>query len=349
MEIMPTFPTLTSERLNLRLFRMEDAATVQRLAGVPEVALMTLHIPHPYPDGAAEGWIATHAAGFEHGTAFIFAICRRSDGRLMGAISLMLEQEHDTAELGYWLGVPFWNQGYATEAAAALLEFGFETLGLRRIFARHFRHNPASGRVMRKLGMVYEGRARQMCRRADSIGDEESYGILAGEWRENRPRRAAVDPIRPIEPADRTWVESLLREEWGGVEVVSRGRILHPADLPGFVALLAGERQGLATYRIDGGDCELVTLNSLCPRLGLGRRLIEAVRSAAAGAGCRRLWLITTNDNTGALAFYQHLGFRLAALHRGAIAESRRLKPAIPETGSHGIPIRDELELEMDL
>ena len=350
---MENLPVLQTDRLILRPYTTADAPDVQTLAGQPEVALMTIHIPYPYPDGAAEAWIATHAAGFFQGTSFIFAITRKADGVLMGGISLMADRENGTAELGYWLGIPFWNQGYATEAAEAAVAYGFETLGLRRIYARYFRHNPASGRVMRKLGMIFEGRNRQAQRRAGRVADEECYGLLAEDWRALRRPAAQAFPdrslVRPVEPADRFWILALLRGHWNGEEVVSRGRVLRPADLPGFVALVAGEPQGLATYEIRAAGCELVTLNSLAPRLGLGRRLVDAVREAAAAAGCRRLWLVTTNDNTEALAFYQRIGFRLAALHRDALAESRALKPAIPLTGHLGIPIRDELELELGI
>jgi RimJ/RimL family protein N-acetyltransferase len=350
---METLPVLQTERLILRPFALTDALLVRELAGQPEVALMTIHIPYPYPDGAAEAWIATHAAGFDQGASFIFAITRRPDGTLMGGISLMADRENGTAELGYWLGIPHWNRGYATEAAEAVVAYGFETVGLRRIYARYFRHNPASGRVMRKLGMVYEGRNRAAQRRAGRVADEECFGLLAEDWRAlRRPAAPAVvdrSLVRPVEASDRTWILSLLRGHWGGEEVVSRGRVLRPAGLPGFVALLAGEPQGLATYEIRAPECELVTLNSLTPRLGLGRRLVEAVRAAAAGAGCRRLWLVTTNDNTEALAFYQRIGFHLAALHRDTMTESRVLKPSIPDTGHLGIPIRDEIELELEI
>jgi len=151
--------------------------------------------------------------------------------------------------------------------------------------------------------------------------------------------------IHPLKPSDRPWVSRFMIDRWGALTVVSRGRVHQPDELPGFVALQGDNPVGLATYRIEGDECELVTIDSLVEGMGIGTALIEAVRQAA--EGCRRLWLITTNDNTPALRFYQKRGFTLAALHRNALEQSRKLKPEIPLIGMDGIPIRDEIELEM--
>lgn len=131
--------------------------------------------------------------------------------------------------------------------------------------------------------------------------------------------------------------------------MVSRGRLHDPSTLPGFAAFVGDDLVGAATYRTDGPDCELVTIDAVVEGAGIGTALVEAVARAARGHGCTRLWLITTNDNLRALRFYQRRGFRLAALHRDALETSRRLKPSIPQTGLHGIPLRDELELERSL
>jgi GNAT superfamily N-acetyltransferase len=135
----------------------------------------------------------------------------------------------------------------------------------------------------------------------------------------------------------------MLTNQWGAVRVVSRGTMHHPDKLPGFI--IAG--MGALTYHIEDDECEVVTLNSLVEGRGVGSALIAAARSVAQENDCKRLWLITTNDNMHALRFYQKQGFMIAALHRNAIAASRRLKPEIPEIGFDGIPIRDEIELEI--
>ncbi len=130
---------------------------------------------------------------------------------------------------------------------------------------------------------------------------------------------------------------------------MTRGRVHDASALPAYVARDGDQRVGLATYRIDGSDCELVSLNSERDGAGVGGTLLAAVAAAARSAGCKRLWLITTNDNLPALRFYQKRGFRLLRIHRDALEASRRLKPSIPRIGMGGIELRDEIELEMRL
>lgn len=155
--------------------------------------------------------------------------------------------------------------------------------------------------------------------------------------------------IQKVSGSDRIWMKHLLQERWGSSQIVSRG-IIHQADeLPGFVAWVEGERRGLITFNIEADSCEIVSLDSLRHGLGIGTALIEAVRNEAISSGCSRLWIITTNDNTRAMRFYQRGGFGFAALYRGAVNRSRELKPSIPHLGNDGIPITDEVEFEMNL
>jgi GNAT superfamily N-acetyltransferase len=158
-----------------------------------------------------------------------------------------------------------------------------------------------------------------------------------------------VVSVRPLEDRDRPWARASLEETWGSVMVASRGRLQDASILAGFVAEDGGRPVGLATYRVDGDDCELVSINSARERRGAGAALLEAVAGAARAAGCSRVWLITTNDNLHAMRFYQRRGWDLVALHRDAMARSRELKPEIPERGEEGIPIRHELEFELRL
>jgi DNA-3-methyladenine glycosylase I len=148
---------------------------------------------------------------------------------------------------------------------------------------------------------------------------------------------------------DKGWVLEWIAEQWVTPQVVAHGQVYQPHQLPGFAARPArggGEPVGLLTYTIEGRDCEIVTLDSRQPDRGVGTALVAAVEKLARQAGCRRVWLVTTNDNLHALAFYQKRGFRICRVDPGAVDRARRIKPEIPQVGSENIPIHDELELE---
>jgi RimJ/RimL family protein N-acetyltransferase len=175
-------PTLSTARLILRPFTLEDAPVVQRLAGAHEVADTTLNIPHPYREGVAEAWILTHKQLFRVGVLATFALVLAASDELIGAIGLRIEAVHSRAELGYWIGVSHWGKGYCTEAARAVVAYGFDVLGLMRVHASHLTRNPASGRVMQKLGMRHEGKLRKHVRKSDVLEDLEIYAILRHEF-----------------------------------------------------------------------------------------------------------------------------------------------------------------------
>jgi len=155
--------------------------------------------------------------------------------------------------------------------------------------------------------------------------------------------------LRALTATDRDWVDEIMRAEWGAAVVVAHGTLFRPSELPGFVAVVGGQPAGLLTYAIEGGACEVVTLNSWKEGLGVGTALLEAAKQAAGRAGCGRLFLVTTNNNLHALRFYQKRGFVISAVRPNAIAESRKLKPEIPLTDEDGLPIRDEIELEVKI
>ena len=153
--------------------------------------------------------------------------------------------------------------------------------------------------------------------------------------------------IRPKSEGDRPWIDSILASRWGGPLVVVRGAAIDARLLP---ALIAGERDGLATYREKERHlAELITLDALRPCQGIGTALLNAVAVQMRARGASVLQVTTTNDNLDALRFYQRRGFRLVRVRPGAVDEARRLKPTIPVTGAYGIALRDELDLELDL
>jgi GNAT superfamily N-acetyltransferase len=155
--------------------------------------------------------------------------------------------------------------------------------------------------------------------------------------------------VAPSRAADRPVVGEFL-EGFHTRRVARRGELVDALEHPSLLAWSGEQLVGVATYVVEDGECELLTLHARHQRSGIGTALVSAVVDVARAAGCRRLWVVTTNDNVDALRFYQRRGFRLAGLRPGAVAESRQmLKPEIPLMGEHGIELRDELELEMDL
>lgn len=182
-------PLLRTERLLLRPFTLDDAPEVMGLAGDRQVSATTLTVPHPYELHHATGWIATHQKQWDEGKEAIFAVCEHgggggggANGTLVGAIGLALNLPQSRAELGYWIGVPYWGRGYATEASLALVRYGFRELGLNRVFSCHFDGNPASGRVMEKLGMKREGLMRGHVKKWEEYHDSVYYGFSRAEW-----------------------------------------------------------------------------------------------------------------------------------------------------------------------
>ena len=155
------------------------------MAGDARVAETTRRIPHPYEDGVAEDWINSHERAFRENSQVVFAITLRQSAALVGAIGLTVSPEANEAELGYWVGVPFWNRGIATEAAIAVIDYGFSQLRLCTIVARHLVRNRSSGRVMQKAGMR---RDEQNHRTMEKNGREEtlnSWLLLREDWEAN--------------------------------------------------------------------------------------------------------------------------------------------------------------------
>ncbi len=155
--------------------------------------------------------------------------------------------------------------------------------------------------------------------------------------------------VRVPTAEDNEWAKEYLRNQWGSDVMVVHGKRYITAEQPMFIALLERMRAGIVTYQIDAKtrSCEILSLDSLYEGVGVGSALIQAVKVVAVEAGCKRLWLITTNDNIKALQFYQRRGFRMVKIHLDAVNESRKIKPEIPMIAENGIPLQDEIEFEM--
>lgn len=155
--------------------------------------------------------------------------------------------------------------------------------------------------------------------------------------------------LRRLTPTDLPLLRQFLIEHWGSEHIIARGNSYEPEQLDGFIVEENGEWMGVATFFIHAGECEVISLDSLQEGKGIGTQLIERSMEEARTRKCKRLFLVTTNDNLHALGFYQKRGFEISAIYRGAIHEARKIKPSIPQVGMNGIPLRDEIELEIKL
>ncbi len=158
-----------------------------------------------------------------------------------------------------------------------------------------------------------------------------------------------MNALRQLTQHDLPRLRQVWKRNWGDEFMVIHGVVYRPEDLEGFIAYNGPDLVGEITYLIRDGECEIITLDSEREGQGLGTRLIDAVVEEARKQDCRRVFLITTNDNLNALGFYQKRGFELVRINRGAVNEARKLKPSIPTVGMNNIPLRDEIELEIML
>lgn len=177
-------PKIETDRLSLEFFELKDAERVKELASDKDVSDTTLNIPYPYERGMAEEWISTHGIKFETGESVHFAIRLKPKNELIGAISLIIDKGFNRGELGYWIGKAYWNRGYCTEAARAVLEYGFDQLLLHKITSSHFARNPYSGKVLCKIGMRKEGFLKKHVVKGNNYENLIVYGILRKEWEE---------------------------------------------------------------------------------------------------------------------------------------------------------------------
>ncbi|MBN8236482.1 GNAT family N-acetyltransferase [Halobacillus kuroshimensis] len=173
---------LGTERLILEPFTEDLIEKTAELAGDPEVAATTF-LPHPYTIEHAKEWIASHASWMEEKKAFPFAVKQKKDGGLLGTMTLRIDEAHQKGELAYWIGRPFWGQGYGSEAARRVVRFGLEDIGLHRIWAAAISDNPASTRVMQKAGLTYEGTLKEDMLHGGEFKDIDVYGLVRGSQR----------------------------------------------------------------------------------------------------------------------------------------------------------------------
>ncbi|WP_054024061.1 GNAT family N-acetyltransferase [Bacillus sp. FJAT-28004] len=171
-----------TERLILRQLEPGDAEALELLINDYDIASTTLNIPYPYPEGGAEAFIIRKAEAAKRGDDYSFAIINKENNVFMGCIGILINNNHKRAELGYWIGKRYWNQGYVTEGVKRITQFGFEELALNKIHAAAMTKNPASSNVMKKVGMQYEGTFRQHFLKWDAYEDIAYYSLLRDDY-----------------------------------------------------------------------------------------------------------------------------------------------------------------------
>jgi RimJ/RimL family protein N-acetyltransferase len=179
---MNAIPSLSTPRLSLGALNPKDIPQIVIYAGDKSIADTTLNIPHPYKEKDAQYWINSAQKGFEKGTQYTFCIRLKSTQEFIGSIGLIVNRNNNNASLGYWIAKPFWNSGFATEATRVILEFGFNTLKLHKIYATHLIENPASGKVMIKNGMIKEGELKDHYKKEGKYRSVIQYRLIKDEF-----------------------------------------------------------------------------------------------------------------------------------------------------------------------
>jgi [ribosomal protein S5]-alanine N-acetyltransferase len=182
---------LETDRFILRPPLKKDIPTIVKELNQKAISDTTLHIPYPYSKKDAMIWVTKNKQEIVKGSSYTFAIIHKKTNQMIGAIGLHLNDEHNRAEVGYWIAVSHWNKGVATEALIRILEFGFDKVGINKIFATHLVDNPSSGRVMLKAGMIREGKLNEHYRKGEEYITVIQYGMTASaneKWKRKQTK-----------------------------------------------------------------------------------------------------------------------------------------------------------------
>ncbi len=301
-------------------------------------------------EAAAEDLVRELSEDFVKGRCYFIGAFDKVSGEFVAQVYVgPVNGQLPEFEVGYIADVDHEGRGYVTEAVKATLGVLFNQMGAHRVRLGCDETNLRSIRVAERCQMTREGRLRENRRNPDgTYSSSLIYGLLKTEYIHNIHEGVTFTKELPRE-GNIPEIEEFLAAHWGSFMVVSKGKISNAARIPRIVCRGSdGKLVGLLTYQYDRDNqsCEVVTLNSEIKGLGIGTKLITLAEELANANGCGRMWLITTNDNPEAALFYIKRGFKLVAVHLGALEYSRKLKPQIPLIGKHGILLTDEWEFE---
>jgi len=279
-------------------------------------------------------------------TKYFFTIVNKTTGTFIGTIGYTVMQTTPAGKIvgaGYFILPEYHRQGIMTEALREVIRFAFENDDVYRIEMGCITENYASERVMQKCGLIKEAERKAYVWHDGHLKDRVEYRLLRDEWLSSR----GTLTVEPVSNKHRAFVDEQIAESFSGPYIAVHGVLFDTRTHHGYVAVDSGVFVGYILYNIADGGCEITVVESLRQKQGIGRALINAVINKAKEMSCRRVWLITTNDNIRAIRFYQRFGFDLRAVYINALDESRKLKPKIPLNGEDGIPKKHEFEFEI--
>ena len=348
---------LETQRLFLRQMTEADYDALHAVLSDPDVMR---HYPHPFDESQIHAWISRNIERYRVFGFGLWAVCLKNTGEMIGDCGLSMQIIHGQIrpEIGYHIRRDQQRKGYAKEAACAVRDWAFENTPFSEICSCMKYSNEASSRTAMSYG----------CHQVDEYRDEVNgitkvFAISRDEWRALTnatpssgpgPAQECREPvmrkdIRRIDVSNREVINAFIRDQWFTLQMVVHGEAFDLGSADGFFAASEGRMLGLVTFRIQSGILEILSLDSVEENRGVGTALLNESIAEARRHGCSYVTLVTTNDNTRALRFYQKRGFDLFRLSRNALDASRKLKPEIPLSGFDGIPLRHEIELRLML
>lgn len=341
--------TIETKRLLLRKFKSSDAEDMYRNWASDAEVTKFLTWPTYKNIDTAKYMCSLWEEEALDAKNYQWCIELKSINEAIGSISVTnINENISSVEIGYCIGKKFWNKQIVTEAFSGVIKLLFDEVKVNRITARHDTKNPASGKVMSKCGLKFEGIMREADRNNTGICDMAVYGIVKEDYLKEEEEKNDFK-IVPISNTNRELVNKFIKSNWYSTYMVIHGEIFDMTLLDGFVVYKNEEIAGLITYFISNNECEIISLDSLIENKGIGTRLIDEVVKVSKNKGCKKLKLITTNDNINAIKFYQKYGFDINCIYKNAVNISRKLKSSIPEIGNCGIRIKHEIEFLLDL
>jgi RimJ/RimL family protein N-acetyltransferase len=355
-QLPATFPNqFESDRLILRSYRPGDGPWYYAMSLSNRAHLLRYEAENIAAtvanEEAAEALVRELAHAWADRTCFFIGAFDKRTAEFVAQIYVgPLNWKLPEFQIGYFVDVDHEGMGYVTEAVKATLEILFHQLGAHRVRLECDETNLRSIRVAERCQMTKEGCLRENKHNADgSYSNSWIYGLLKTEFTGDSIEPELEFTQEQPQEGNIEEIAKFLVEHWGSTKIVSRGKITDAIEIPRIVARASDERLvGLLTYRVDreNRSCELVSINSEVEGRGVATKMLGMMESEAKDKGCNRIWLITTNDNPEAAAFYVKRGYRFIKVHVNALNNSRKLKPQIPKVGKHGINLTDEWEFE---